>query len=263
MNSNLTKLSEIVSSAADRIVKERPATVDSKALDDFVTNLDHELQANIFSKLKLQYPGIALLGEESLGENERLPSDCFVVDPLDGTSNWIAGIRFCGVSVARIVEGKTVDAAVLDAFSGTVYCAGAGQGAFKNAARLMVRPTPEKLYAMSTGLMDKTWGDKALFQDIRKFGKLRNLGAQSIHLCLVAEGALAFAASIEARLWDDAAGRLIASEAGAQYLSYVPAGDLDRPSAKQRSIAVHSSIAAEVASRFKRHLSQEELDSHA
>ena len=243
-------LGRIAFRAAEQVACARPQFIEAKAADDFVTDLDRRLEAEIFEDLGRHFPGVPMLGEESLVPGQRLPEDCFLVDPLDGTSNWIAGISFCGISIARVTNGRTICSAVADATTGTVYAAARGGGAFKNGARLMTKSNPDKLFGLSTGALEAMWAEPSALETMRRFGKFRNLGAQSLQLCLVAEGALVFSASIEARLWDDAAGRLIVTEAGARYSHGVAEDGVDLPATKQRSLAVHASVAEDVTQFF-------------
>lgn len=239
------ELASIVAAAAAVVRVSRPCRVVAKAADDFVTDMDCRLQNEITGALQARFGEIAVLGEESLCEDDRLPSECFLVDPLDGTGNWIAGLPFCAVSVAHIVNGHTVLAAVADVYRDVVYTAAKGQGAWRNERKLRVTEEPAKLFTLSTGLLFRTHQQPAAFTALKSLGKFRNLGAQALNLCLVAEGSLALVGSVEARLWDDAAGRLIVSEAGARYDAGVDGGDIDRPFAPQYSIAAHPGVFGE------------------
>lgn len=244
----LDALGAIAAEAAAEIRRSRPAFVEAKAYDDFVTDLDHRLEVQITARLGEAFPGVTVLGEEGLAEGDRLPADSFIVDPLDGTGNWIAGIPFCAVSIARITDGRTVLAAVADVYGDRVFTAAEGAGAFRNGTPLQVPPEPPSTFTLSTGVLTRTHAQPAAFTAMKAFGKLRNLGAQALNLCLVAEGALAAVASEEARLWDDAAGRLVATEAGAVYVAGVDAAERDRPHARQNSLAVHPAIQEPVRS---------------
>lgn len=247
--SSLTALDALVGitrTAAQSIRVAQPGYIETKDLDDYVTDVDRHVQDDISNAIRAEFPGIPILGEEDLIDDSKISDDFFLIDPLDGTSNWIAGIAFCGVSVARIIDGKTVLAAVTDVSTRSSYGAFEGGGAYKNGRPMKIPRVPSKLFAMSTGLLGITHQTPGVFERLRPFGKLRNLGAQALHLCLVADGALAFSASTEARLWDDAAGRLIASEAGAIYYSGVETPRKMVPDEQQKSLLVHPNIASEV-----------------
>ncbi|MBY0394549.1 MAG: inositol monophosphatase family protein [Novosphingobium sp.] len=243
---SLARLTALVAEAAGMAAGARPQAIEQKSLHDFVTDMDRRLEDHLRGVLEPMF-GVPVLGEESIAEDETLPARAVVVDPLDGTSNWIAGLPFAAVSVAYVENGKSLLGAVVAIGSGTVYAAEAGQGAWRDGQRLALAGTaPQSLMALSTGLLDVLDGSDG-FRAVRRFGKLRNFGSQALQLCAVAQGALALNASIEARLWDDAAGRLIAAEAGAVYRAWVDPADAARPAAKQRCLAVHPAIADEAA----------------
>jgi len=244
MNATLARLTAHVAEAAAMASDARPQAIEQKSLHDFVTDMDRRLEDHLRGVLEPLF-GVPVLGEESIAEDEILPPRAVVVDPLDGTSNWIAGLPFAAVSVAYIENGKSLLGAVVAIGSGTVYAAEAGQGAWRDGEQLALAGTPpQSLMGLSTGLLDVLDGTDG-FRAVRCFGKLRNFGSQALQLCAVAQGALALNASIEARLWDDAAGRLIAAEAGAIYRAMVHAADAARPAAKQRCLTVHPAIADE------------------
>lgn len=244
MSQTLDRLCDYVVAAAAIASNARPATIQEKAKHDFVTNMDRQLEDVLRVQLGPLF-GVPVLGEESIRDDEMLPDAAVVVDPLDGTGNWIAGIPFSAVSVAYVEHGRSVMAAVAAIGTDVVYAAEAGAGATRNGERLSLAAIePPPLIALSTGLLDTIDGTDA-FRRVRAFGKLRNFGSQALQLCAVAQGALALNASIEARLWDDAAGRLIALEAGAAYRAFIPAEQAGYPAAAQRSICVHPIIAAE------------------
>lgn len=245
MKPTLASLAAHVAHAAAMASGVRPESIEQKSLHDFVTDMDRKLEDHLRGVLGPLF-GVPVLGEESIAEDEVLPPRAVVVDPLDGTSNWIAGLPFAAVSVAYVEDGVSTMAAVAAIGGGTVYAAEAGAGAWRNGERLALAGTPpQSLMALSTGLLDVLDGTDG-FSALRRFGKLRNFGSQALQLCAVAQGALAFNASIEARLWDDAAGRLIAAEAGAIYQALLTPADAVRPAAKQHSFAVHPAIADDV-----------------
>lgn len=241
MSPEAREIAAIACRAAATARSARPAMVEQKSFQDFVTDMDRRLEAEITAALETVFPGVPVHGEESIGDNDRIAGSAFMVDPLDGTSNWIAGLPLCAVSIAQMEAGRTVLAAVADIWHGTVYVAAEGQGAFRNEARLATPAPSSALMCLSTGLLDAS-ADGALFRAMRPFGKLRNLGSQALQLCAVADGALVLDASLEARLWDDAAGRLIVTEAGARYAAAVAPEEADRPAARQRSLAAHPAI---------------------
>jgi myo-inositol-1(or 4)-monophosphatase len=245
MNNSLKRVAEIAASAARVAQYRHPELIESKGRHDFVTDIDRKLQADIARDLSLSFPGTPVFGEEDLTPDVRLPDDAFLIDPLDGTSNFIAGVPFSCVSVARIVDGATTLAVVVDIGTGCVYAAACGQGAWRNELPLRTPPPRFGLIALSSGVIDAS-PDLDTLRRLRQFGKIRNFGAQALQLCFVAQGSLLLCASVEARLWDDAAGRLIAREAGAYYQASCESDPL-QPTGLQGSLCAHPGIFAEAA----------------
>ncbi|HVW77363.1 MAG TPA: inositol monophosphatase family protein [Alloacidobacterium sp.] len=241
MSHALSQLTSIAEAAASTARNATPKLVEEKSLQDFVTDMDRSLQHEISAALGKAFPNVPVFGEEGIADDLELPDKAFLIDPLDGTGNWIAGISFSAVSIAYIENGATVLAAVAAIFGGGVYSAEAGKGAWRDGVRLQVPAQPSALIGLSSGVLDAMVGGEK-FRLLRRFGKLRNLGSQALQLCAVARGSLALDASLEARLWDDAAGRLIASEAGAIYRAHVGAEDSKRPVVRQNSLCAHPAV---------------------
>jgi myo-inositol-1(or 4)-monophosphatase len=242
----LSRLAEIAQSAAAIAKKSRPATVESKCVQDFVTDIDRHLEREIADALAIAFPNTPSFGEEGLAENARLPEKAFLIDPLDGTGNWISNLPFSAVSIAYIENGQTILAIVAGISNDVIYMAETGSGAWLGEERLRIPEPTAALLGLSTGVLDAVVST-SVFRELRRFGKIRNLGSQALQLCAVAQGSLVFNVSLEARLWDDAAGRLVAAEAGARYSAAIDRQDFDRPAARQRSLCAHPEIFDEVA----------------
>jgi myo-inositol-1(or 4)-monophosphatase len=241
MSTALSQLALIAERAASVARNATPASVDEKSMQDFVTDMDRGLQMDITAALQQSFPNVEALGEEGIAADAHLPDKAFLIDPLDGTGNWIAGLPFSAVSIAYLEQGHTV-MAVVAAIAGTdVYTAELGNGAWRNGNRLQMAGPPPALIALSSGVVDACVGTET-YRALRRFGKLRNLGSQALQLCAVAQRSLALNASVEARLWDDAAGCLIATEAGARYRATVAATDTGRPTARQQSLCAHPEV---------------------
>ncbi|MEX0298265.1 MAG: inositol monophosphatase [Kordiimonas sp.] len=211
------KLVEIAKGARTRFTELQLASVVSKDVQDYVTNVDHNLEQFVHLSLKSCWPDIPILSEED-PESWMIDSDEYwVVDPLDGTLNYIAGIHYFGLSIARIRHEETVQACVINFANGELFAAEAGSGAEFEGTEIANVDRSIEIVGVSSGAMDLMVEHDALYKELRKLGKIRNLGAQALHLCYVATGRFKGNMSQEARFWDDAAGRLIACEAGAIY----------------------------------------------
>lgn len=233
----------------------RPHNINIKSLHDYVTDMDLFLEERLRTSLARIFPGVAVLGEETIEGNEALPPLAFIVDPLDGTGNWIAGLPFCSISVALVQNGQTILAAVADIYGNRVYGAQVGAGAWRDSDRIFQPASAHPLIALSTGLLDYTHATPQIFHAVRNIGKLRNLGSQALSLCFVADGVLGLSASIEARLWDDAAGRLIVTESRGKYWNCVETTETTIANKTQRSVAAHPALARE-AQDLLQHLAE-------
>jgi myo-inositol-1(or 4)-monophosphatase len=178
----------------------------------------------------------------------------WIVDPIDGTGNLVAGLPFVGISVALVDAAGPRVAAVASLFDATTFSAIRGGGSWRGTtgvgdpAPMRLPDQPSDLVVLSTGVLDalaaRPQDAAQRWPAIRAVGKIRNLGAQSLHLCGVAAGQFAAAASIEARVWDEAAGGLILREAGGHWRSAADGADWAVPAemmsiAAQRSLACH------------------------
>lgn len=203
-----------------------PNDVSGKGRDgqDFVTSVDLALQARLETELTALLPGSRVVGEEGFAGMDRTGAPVWLVDPLDGTVNFVAGLPCYAMATVLIRDGAPVLATVRDIPRRVTYSAIAGGGAFLDGAPLRPRNHAARLAVLSSGLM-RDLADNApdVLSGLLGTFKLRNLGSQALHLCHAAAGHLALVASREARGWDDMAGALIAREAGLAYGHYGPA----------------------------------------
>ena len=236
----------------------QPTRADRKAHQDYVTDVDMAVDRQLQSALAPLVPGAPVLSEERAVGSPGRCDRYWIVDPIDGTANLIAGLPFVGISVALIDGAGPCLAGVASLSEGRVCLALRGAGAFAAMpggplVPLRVPTVPPELVVLSTGLMDALMAEGgARWAGLRAVGKIRNLGAQSLHLCAVAEGRLAAVASIEARVWDEAAGGLIVREAGGVWRSAADGADWHDPAAMmairaQRSLACHPAAEAAMA----------------
>ncbi len=217
----------------------RPSAITVKGAQDYVTDIDHEVDRQLTHVLGELTSGVPVHSEER--ELTDLGDTYWLIDPIDGTSNFIHGLENVAICAALVQDGVSKIAAVCELYSGRVYSAERGKGAFENETQIQLSEPPADLIALSSGALDKMMGsDPVLYHELREMGRVRNLGSQALHICGVARGTFALAMSQEARLWDDLAGRLIAVEAGAIAYS-APLGTA--PDAPQRSLFLHPKLA--------------------
>jgi myo-inositol-1(or 4)-monophosphatase len=238
-------LIEIMHKARDLVLSSELADISVKSPQDYVTNVDVKLDEFLTKSLAAITPGVPVFSEER--PMARCSGPFWIIDPVDGTHNMMAGVPFYAICVALFdAEGARLSA-VLDVVPGALYVAERGEGATRDGKILRIEGKPSTLIAVSSGALDAMNERADIYKPLRNMGKIRNLGSQSLQLCYVADGRLGLVLSQEARFWDDAAARLIAEEAGARYRSFadVGAGDfLDMAFSKEplQSLCGHPGI---------------------
>ncbi len=192
---------------------------------DIVTEADKGSERIILDTLHARYPDHAILSEES-GDDHRAASCQWVIDPLDGTVNYSAGIATYCISIGLKVDGETRFGYVYAPTLGEEFWAVKGKGAFGPYGRLQVKATTELQRAViSTGFpYDKaTNPDNNLdrfAQVMPRVRGIRRLGSAAMDLCYVAAGWLDGYWELNLKEWDACAGELIAMEAGAVVKRY-------------------------------------------
>ena len=198
------------------------ATLDwrEKARADFVSDVDVGAESRITEHLRRRFPGADIVGEE-LSPAAVLTSDlAFVVDPLDGTTNFLHGVPWYAVTIAALLDGEVIAGATINVATGELFTATLGGGARRAGEAIRVSEITEPGRALiGTGL---PWsGDEdiarymvALPNVMRATAGIRRSGAAALDLADVACGR--YDAFWELRLnpWDMAAGSLLVREAG-------------------------------------------------
>ncbi|MEU6127937.1 inositol monophosphatase family protein [Saccharopolyspora sp. NPDC047091] len=186
---------------------------------DVVTEADRAAERLVRNRLAELRPGESVLGEEEGGAGA-LDGLRWVVDPIDGTVNYLYGYPWYAVSLAAQVDGRSVAGAVVEPVSGRVWSAAEGGGAFCDGERLRASGADRlDLALVGTGFayeVERRRGQAAATG--RLLGRVRDIrrsGAASLDLCAVAAGWLDAYYEVGLKRWDWAAGALIAQEAGA------------------------------------------------
>ena len=196
---------------------------DLKADGTLITACDRWSDQTLVAGLNQLYPGEGVLSEEG---QQRLPltSAYWVVDPLDGTTNFAAGIPYWAISLARFEQGRPV-LAVLDVPPlRQRIVAAAGQGAWRNGKPLQP-PSLQDHPAGCASLCSRSIGVLQKLPDRRFPGKIRMLGVASLNLVSVAMGQTVAALEATPKIWDLAAAWLVLTELGCsvQWLQTSPA----------------------------------------
>jgi myo-inositol-1(or 4)-monophosphatase len=195
--------------------------VTAKSHNDFVTEVDQAAEEIIIETLLGAYPGHGILGEETGRSHGAKDSDyLWIIDPLDGTTNFIHGFPQYAVSIALAHKGKVEQAVVYDPSRNDLFFATKGRGAFLNNQRLRVSKRSRMLEALiGTGFPFRK-GDNfkryvEMFTEVMQAcAGLRRPGAAALDLCYVAAGWYDGFFETGLSPWDCAAGSLIITEAG-------------------------------------------------
>lgn len=193
--------------------------IENKGLQDFVTVADQRTEQYIRKALARRFPEDGFVGEESGGVPQ---GNIWVVDPIDGTTNFIRGFRHWGVSMAFVANGRVEVGVVYDAALDKVYSAVRGGGAFKDGVSIHASTIAQGERAIAIlGHSRKTSFDDYLALSHRLYDKgidYRRMGAAAIGLVRVADGIADLYFERYLNAWDMLAGGLIAHEAGAEVL---------------------------------------------
>jgi myo-inositol-1(or 4)-monophosphatase len=216
---------------AGRIVLEQYGKVErltkthATTCAEAVTDADRASQRHIVAGLRRRFPNDGLVGEES-DSGSSITFDCpdpngrvWVIDPIDGTNNFIAGLGAFAVCIGLLNEGRPILGVVLDVTRDWVYSAAAGQGAWLGTRRLHAIGAPMNDAAMlmvTSNLIDKNgdcpdWACRWIGQTN---WKVRMIGSAALEACQVAAGVAHGAVTVNGKLWDVAAPAALVLEAG-------------------------------------------------
>lgn len=221
--SDLLELREVAERAADtgaRIVGQRfgshRGTGEAKGKGDWVSSVDRESEAAVTAWLERSTPGIRILAEEGGGERGDL---YWVVDPLDGTTNFLIGFPAVCVAVALIERGRPVVAAIRAPMLGLSFSGARGHGARSGSTPIQVSDrAPERaLVATALPFRDRSLLDRYLPVLERVFGAtedVRRVGSAELDLAWVACGVWDGYFELNLGVWDVAAGALLVEESG-------------------------------------------------
>ncbi len=230
---NHLEIAKRIARDAGAMIKSRLGTsyvTDEKSSSfDLVTEIDRASELMIRQRIEEQYPGHTFLGEEeSFGSGERFVGRLeqasaepflWIVDPIDGTSNFVHNMPGFTVSIALACRGELTAGVIYDPCSDEMYWAAKGQGAFVNGKRISVSnvdrleqtllgtgfPTDERARAVGVECLGELSG---------KCRSIRSLGSAALQLAYVASGKLGAYWEYGLNVWDTAAGVILIQEAG-------------------------------------------------
>ena len=191
--------------------------IQSKNVGDFVTSADLKVEKSLLESLRYYYPKVNFLTEESgyiQGEEEMI-----VIDPIDGTSNFIHGIPLVAIVIAKIVNNEITDGVVYNPILNEFYWASLGQGSWCNNKRLRVSKRHDLTNCLiGTGIPFGNRVYKNFYKELDNMSKnsagVRRLGAAALDLAYVASGKIDGFWERDLNLWDISSGVLLVKEAG-------------------------------------------------
>lgn len=204
---------------------------EAKSVLDFVSGADRAVESEIMRLVSQRFPEDGFVGEE--GAEIRAGGRLWIVDPIDGTTNFMNGSDYWAVSIALVSDGKIEAGAVFAPARNEMFSGGRGEGAFLNGRRL-ARESPVRPAATIAVGSNDIWGIDDFLSVIGRFRAdavldIRMLGSAALSLCEVARGVADAYYEKGIFCWDVAAGALIATETGAVTNDFLPAGDWRKP----------------------------------
>jgi myo-inositol-1(or 4)-monophosphatase len=200
----------------------KPLAIESKGRNDYVTEVDRALEKEIIYHLHKAYPDHTIHAEECGLIEGNSPDYKWLIDPLDGTTNFIHGIPHFAISIGCLYKGQLQHGVVLDPIKREEFTASRGSGAYLNNRRIRVTNHSGLDGALiATGIpfsgfaYDKIKPYLACLEDIAgKTAGIRRIGAASLDLAYVAAGRFEGFWEMNLKPWDMAAGLLLIQEAG-------------------------------------------------
>ncbi|MEM7023691.1 MAG: inositol monophosphatase [Pseudomonadota bacterium] len=198
--------------------KRESLEIELKGQQDLVSIADRAVEDLIRGQLSHAFPEDDIIGEEGGFADDRGGECVWVIDPIDGTSNFLRGIPYWTVALAYVVSGRTEIAVTFDPVHDELFTARRGRGTHRNGkpVRVSARTDPGRS-AIATAFSFKASveGFVAQVEEIMRGGSdLRRLGSSALMLCHTADGRFDGAAVILANAWDVIGGLLLVQEAG-------------------------------------------------
>ena len=232
-NAMLEQIMDVVRRAGEMVLSAHDiaaGTHEKTSAADLVTEYDLAVEAFLKRELPPLCPGAIFYGEEEAENADPSRDWAFIVDPIDGTTNFVRGLRQSAISVALARDGQVEYAVVFDPYKNEMFSARRGGGAFLNGAPIHVsgKPLAEGIFGMGTAIYRREYLEPTMRvteQLFRRACDFRRLGAAALDLCDVACGRVELFFEYSLCPWDFAAGSLIITEAGG-HISTLQGGPL-------------------------------------
>ncbi len=225
----LTKEVELVAQKAALYINQqkkhiKPSDIEKKGLNDLVSYVDKNTELEIVEALSILLPEAGFIAEENTKSNIKKYN--WIIDPLDGTTNFLHNVPIVGVSIALVHNNDVLLGVVYEITNNLCFSAIKGYGAYLNNQKITVSKTPNLSKSLiSTGFPVNNFTRMKPFLNTLEYlmqhtHGIRRFGAASIDLCFVACGQFDAFFEYNLKPWDVAAGALIVIEAGGQVCDF-------------------------------------------
>ena len=192
---------------------------------DLVTQYDKQVQERLRTGLLEIMPDAHFVGEEGSTQQFAPTGTFFIVDPIDGTTNFIKDYHFSCISVALVVDNAAELGVIYNPYADEMFCAQRGEGAFCNGKRLHVsnEPLENGIVVFGTAPYHEELNEKTFqlaYAYFKKALDVRRSGSAALDLCTIAAGRAELFFELVLSPWDYAAGALIVKEAGGLVSDY-------------------------------------------
>ncbi len=206
--------------------------IHEKSRRDFVTYVDKRSEERIRNFILSSFPDHAFLGEEDGIVGNKDSEFLWIVDPLDGTKNYINGFDIFAVSVALKYKDEIIAGSIYIPILDKLYWASKGNGAYMNGSRIKVSNRNKDMAIVATGFPFRRIEDidrylNAFREAMITFSALRRPGAAAVDLAYTAEGIFDGFFEMKLSIWDIAAGYLLIKEAGGVFTNFDEKEELD------------------------------------
>jgi myo-inositol-1(or 4)-monophosphatase len=224
LSSEINILEKVCSKASKVIIRDfgeiEKLQVSKKGPSDFVTKTDQKVEEIIIEELHRSRPGFNIIAEESGIADMTKSEFTWVIDPIDGTSNFMHGIPHFAISIGLEKNGEIICGMIFDPIKNEMFYAEKGRGAYLNNSRIRVSSRNDLLESIAlTGcpILEDSAFDNFIKEHtamLKKFHKVRNLGSAALDLAYIAAGRAEVFWHKKLNYWDIAAGIIIVKEAG-------------------------------------------------
>ncbi len=188
-----------------------------------VTNVDLEIEKYLREEILKKFPDHAVIGEEYKNDASEYSDFIWVIDPIDGTSNFVAGLSIYSISIGLFYQGEPVVGVMFSPFDNTgegIYRSRRGGGSFLAGNKLEVMNITEPISSNLIGLPLGYKGIRLFGNRTYGVGNVRITGSISVEMLLVARGVFQHSFFSHPKIWDVAAGIIIVREAGGEILRF-------------------------------------------